>query len=160
LSDYLLKEIDHRDKYLTIIPKAINALLKEKEIQNIKHGNEFWFIKAQNTFKIFQEVELPLNVYKEFLNDYQSYNGRYDKFFALVKDTKPYTNLALLLGQLVAYIDEKATAKQSWNNYDDKRTIGNTGVRQNLWVQQLLQYKQAGNNLNAITIPVIQNAIG
>ncbi len=155
----LLKEVGTRDKYLTIIPKAINQLLKQNSIQKVKAANDFWFLNAQNTLEKFKELELPLEVYEDFLNDYQAFEGRYDEFVNAAKGKQAYANLALLLGQLVAYIDEKATAKQAWNSYADKRSIARTGIRQNLWVQQLLQYKQAGNNIEAISTPVIKNAL-
>ncbi|BDS12012.1 McrB family protein [Aureispira anguillae] len=155
----LLKEIESKDKYLSIIPKAIHQLLQQETVQEVQKATDFWFQKAQVILEKFRAIDLPLEVYEDFWADYQNFEGRYDAFVTQAKDQALYADLALLLGQLVAYIDEKATAKQSWNEYKDKRCLATTGIRQNLWVQQLLQYKQAGNNLAAITTPTIKNAL-
>lgn len=156
----LLKDVDNKDKYLTILPKAIQQLLKEDtEIQKVQQASSFWFQKAQESFNTFQGCSLPLEAYKKFWNDYQQFNGRYDAFVQSIHSKETYTDFALLLGQLIAYLDEKATAKQAWNDYTDKRCIANTGIRQNLWIQQLVQYKQAGNSLEAISTPNIKNAL-
>lgn len=156
----LLKDVDNKDKYLTILPKAIQQLLKEDlEIQKVQQANSFWFQKAQESFKYFQEYSLPLEIYQKFLTDYQQFNGRYDSFVQTIQAKEAYANFALSLGKLIAYLDEKATAKQAWNDYQDKRCIANTGIRQNLWIQQLVQYKQAGNDLEVISTLNIKNAL-
>lgn len=156
----LLKDVDNKDKYLTILPKAIQQLLKEDlAIQKVQQANTFWFQKAQESFKTFQECSLSLDIYQKFLSDYQAFNGRYDRFVQAVQSKETYANFALLLGKLIAYLDEKATTKQAWNDYPDKRCIANTGIRQNLWIQQLVQYKQAKNSLEAISTPNIKNAL-
>lgn len=155
----LLKEVDLKDKYLTIIPKAIHQLLEQKIVQGVQKAAIFWFTKAQETLQQFQSIELPLKSYEACIKDYQQFGGRYDAFVEAINAQKSYKELAFLLGQLITYIDEKAAAKQNWNKYSDKRCIARTGIRQNLWVQQLIQYKQAGNNLDAITTPTIKNAL-
>lgn len=156
----LLKDVDNKDKYLTILPKAIQQLLKEDlEILKVQQANQFWFQKAREALTGFQAFSLPSEVYQQFINDYQQFNGRYDRFVQSVHSKEAYANFALLLGKLIAYLDEKATAKQEWNDYQDKRCIANTGIRQNLWIQQLVQYKQAGNSLEAISTPNIKNAL-
>lgn len=155
----LLKEITTKDKYLSIIPKALHELLKQTDMQQLQASNDFWFSKAQTTLQNFQALELPLEVYEACGNDYQNYTGRFDDFVKAAQNQEPYAELLVLLGQLVAYIDEKATARKIWNTYPDKRSIAQTGIRQNLWVQQLLQYKQAGNNIEAITTASIKNAL-
>lgn len=156
----LLKDVDNKDKYLTILPKAIQQLLQEEvEIIKVQQADNFWFQKAQEALKAFQAINLPLELYKRFLNDYQQFNGRYDHFIESIQEQETYADFALLLGKLVAYIDEKATAKQEWNDYSDKRCIAHTGIRQHLWIQQLVQYKQAGNSLEAISTIPIKNAL-
>lgn len=154
----LLKAITTKDKYLSIIPKAIHELLRKKDIRQIQTAKSFWFEQAQVILERFNSLELPLEVYEQCGQDYQSYTGRFDAF---VEETsqQSYHQLIQLIGELVSYIDAKATGKQQWNSYKDKRSVAQTGVRQNLWVQQLLQYKQAGNNIAAITTPIIKNAL-
>lgn len=154
----LLKELEIKNKYHSIIPKAFHQLLEQKQIKQVQTATHFWFEQAQDILKQFQAVELPAAVYERCLQDYQQFEGRYDTFVAKHQQ-KPYASIALLLGQLVAHIDKKATAKQAWNTYPDKRCFAQTGIRQHLWVQQLLEYKQAGNKLEAINNISIQNAL-
>lgn len=156
----LLKDVDNKDKYLTILPKAIQQLLKEDlDIIKVQQANVFWFQKAQEVLKAFQDIKLSPSIYQQFLEDYQLFEGRYDSFVQSVQNKKPYADFALLIGKLIAYIDEKAAAKQEWNDYSDKRCVAYTGIRQNLWIQQLTQYKQAGNDLDAIRTTNIKDAL-
>ena len=49
--------------------------------------------------------------------------------------------LLKIIGELFSYIDQYAAMKNKLNAYKDKRTMANTQIRQNHWVQQLLNYK-------------------
>ena len=63
-----------------------------------------------------------------------------------------------LTGQLVSYCDVHAANKETYNEYEDKRTIAKAGVRMNDWVDKLFNYKIQGNNTEVLT-PSIKNAI-
>lgn len=154
----LLKEVETKDKYWSIIPKAIQELLTQPLIQQIQQSKAFWFEKAQVVFKDFQALKLSKEVYESFAEDYQKNEGRYDDFVRNNTD-KPYSNLGHLIGQLVAYLDDKAAGKQVWNECSDKRCVATTGIRQNTWVQQLISYKQADNNIEVISTIFVKNAL-
>ncbi|MCT8977878.1 AAA family ATPase [Clostridium sp. CX1] len=57
------------------------------------------------------------------------------------KDTNTY-KVVLCIGELIAYIDFQAANKKDFNKYTDTRTIAKSFVRQNVWVSNLLNYKQ------------------
>jgi hypothetical protein len=66
--------------------------------------------------------------------------------------------LLTLLGELVSYCDLHAANKKGYNQYDDNRTLARAGVRMNDWLDKLLNYKIAENNLSKLT-PSIKNAL-
>ena len=72
----------------------------------------------------------------------------------MIRDFKFLT----LTGQLVSYCDVHAANKETYNEYEDKRTIAKAGVRMNDWIDKLFNYKIQGNNTEVLT-PSIKNAI-
>jgi len=155
-----IQALEKRNKYQAILAKAVEQLLMEGRIQQIQKAETFWLAKAQAALAKLEGLSVNKLVGTQALQDYEQSNKRFDSFVKVAQLTnKPYATLLETMGQLVAYIDNKATAKQQWNDYKDKRTIAQTGVRQHLWVKQLLAYKQAANNLEAITTTAIKNAL-
>lgn len=55
----------------------------------------------------------------------------------------------------VAYFDAKSKDKNQYNEYEDKRTIAQAGIRQDDWITRLLKYKISSTDLT----PGIKNLI-
>lgn len=154
----LLAEVGKLPKYEQLLPKALPYFLQQPTIQKIQQATEFWFAAAQELLQQWQTISITAAEYEQWQKAYQESEERFDTFVAQQKEQSYYGAL-LILAKLIAHIEEKATAKKQWNTVPDNRTIAPTGIRQNLWIQQLLTYKKAGNNLAAITTPTIQNAL-
>lgn len=74
------------------------------------------------------------------------------------KESNDY-KLLQLIGELIAYCDTNAAGKQEFNRYEDRRAVASSGVRQPIWVKNLIQFKLHDNNINSISSPSIQNAL-
>ncbi|TND09124.1 MAG: KAP P-loop domain-containing protein [Bacteroidetes bacterium] len=55
-----------------------------------------------------------------------------------------------LIGKLVAYFD-KTGHDRSWNEFSPKRYVASSNVNQDDWINNLFKYKQAGNDINAVS---------
>lgn len=154
----ILASIAQKDPYQSIVQKALQELLQQTSIQHIQAATEFWFSEGQRALQELQALTVSEETYTHFLVHYQAFKGSYADFVQQLEEQPAY-ELALALGKVIAYIDEKAANKQAWNAYADKRTLGKTGIRQDRWVKQLLAYHQAGNNPEALQTEVVRHAI-
>lgn len=155
----IFKEVGQLPKYQHLLPKVIeNILHKNSYFENIQSSEVFWFEQARKILLEFQQLSLDTSIYEKCLLAYQASSESFDRFVAN-NQTQPYGHFLLLLGQLIAHIEAKASNKSTWNSYEDKRTIAPTGIRQNLWVQQLIQYKIHNNAIDVIRTQIIKNAL-
>lgn len=154
----ILAAIAQKDPYQSIVQKALQELLQLPSIQQIQEAQDFWFLQGQLALKQLQDLSVEEEVYEHFLVHYQAFQGSYGEWVTQLEGQATHA-LALAIGKVIAYLEEKAANKQIWNAYADKRTLGKTGIRQDRWVKQLLLYKQANNDPNALQTAVVKNAI-
>lgn len=127
------------------ISNKIQALI-DKQIADC---NDFFFQKVKTVFEEWNR----LNIKAELLNELIQLD--YAVFIEKAKNDEEIRVIKDLLFTLVAYCDAKASGKQKLNQYNDKRHIAQSGIRQNAWVRQWLKYKR---NPNEVT-DAIQNLI-
>jgi hypothetical protein len=124
--------------------------LENKKIKTIIESKDFYFNKA---FEIYNEfISLPkldsektnkiVNRVKELINS-KSFNHM--NLLEEYKNDLSSYNVLYKIGELVSYIDLSASNKNNFNKYDDKRTLALSGVRQQVWVTHLLNYKESEN---------------
>ncbi len=154
----ILTAIAQKDPYQSIVEKALQELLQRDDIQRIQTAKEFWLQEGQLALKTLQQLPIDAATYEHFLVHYQAFKGNYADFVQQLQGQPAY-ELALSIGTVIAYMDDKAANKQVWNRYADKRTLGQTGVRQDRWVKQLLAYRQANNDLAALPTEVVRHAV-
>lgn len=154
----ILTAIAQKDPYQSIVQKSLQELLQHTNIQRIQDAEEFWFLKGQQALQHFQELPIEDATYEHFLVHYQAFKGSYAEFVTQLEG-QPAHELALALGQVIAYLDDKAANKQAWNAYADNRTLGKTGIRQDRWVKQLMAYRQANNDPAALQTEVVRHAV-
>src|SRR5690606_38756044 len=82
----------------------------------------------------------------------------YTSFISSFSNDSEDHKILQTIGELVSYCDLNAANKSELNEYDDKRTIARSFVRQTDWVKNLLNYKIANNNPEVLTDSV-RNAI-
>jgi len=151
-----LKNFDFSDSNL--IPEIVLAINSEF-IQNQINESEFIFQKAREHFEYFKNIdELSVGFFKTIQKKYLDSDSTYSEFIKnLPKETEEY-KLIYTIGKLISYIDVNAANKNELNDYDDKRTIALTGIRQTLWLKYLLEFKVRKNDYSSFT-PIIKSAL-
>jgi hypothetical protein len=130
-------------------------------LKEIVQEKSFYFLKAQAKLKEFIDYA-PLSIpqssfYSGLLSLSKKHVGPFEDLLdRLDKKSQEYQFL-ILIGKLIAHIDSKAYNKNIWNEYNDKRTLARSAVRQNNWVENLIQYK-IDKELKNVS-PSIANAI-
>lgn len=111
--------------------------------------SDFYFEKAQEALNEWKSMNVESNLLDELLKlPAKDCKVRIETDSTL-KDIKD------AIFKLVAYCDVNAADKNTYNEYDDKRTIAKAGIRQHAWVFQWLKFKQ---NQSSVT-ESIQNII-
>ena len=141
-----------------LIPEILVELNNEI-IQKLCLLETFNFQKGTNKLIEFENHnDLTSDEIISLLDRFKESNTTFTKFIdALNKNSKEFKFLTIV-GQLVSYCDVHAANKNTYNEYEDKRTIAKAGVRMNAWIEKLLNYKIEDNDLGQLT-PSIRNAI-
>ncbi len=129
----------------------IKKILNKEEIKRVINNRDFQFQKAVDKYKEFISYDIDnstldgiienLNAIGEF--NFNKFIGQYDDEFEEYKFLK-------IIGQLISYLDSKAANKHEYNEYKDKRVVSSPFVRQNKWVENLLNYKK-NSDINQLT---------
>lgn len=119
------------------LKNRIEGLLKEKKLVDILEEKDFCFEKSKaalDAFIEFNDLEL--------LADMKNQNfSTMDAVDAYTKINDKARSFIEIINKLVAYLDSKAKNKSEYNEYHDDRTIAQAGIRQHLWIRQLILYK-------------------
>jgi hypothetical protein len=147
---------EHEEKLRNIINKAIH-----ENIENIKpyiEMEDYAFEKLTDKWKEFIKFDISSNSLDELKSDIESLD-KYNSGDILnrYKNEEDKYNFLTLLFEVVAYADHKAYNKNEYNQYEDKRTLALTFVKQNEWAKNLINYKKY-NDLSKV-IEVIRNVI-
>jgi hypothetical protein len=151
------ESVQNSDVNINLLPEILEVLEDASiidlcELEELRYRKGFdKLIEFENYDGLTkEEITLLLNQFKEsgltFTNFVES----------LDKESKEY-QLLTLVGEVVSYCDLHAANKKVYNQYDDNRTLGKAGVRMNDWLDKLLSYKLADNDLEKLT-PSIKNA--
>lgn len=134
---------------------AIESDLIQKDIEE----KDFYFQKALSKFSEFESLqETTPGFFKQIYDSFINSNKTYKEFIKELPVDSPEHKLILLIGQLVSYCDINAAAKKQLNDYEDKRTLARSFVRQTDWVKSLLNFKANNNDFNLLP-PSIKNAL-
>jgi hypothetical protein len=141
-----------------LIPEIV-AAIQSDYVQTSINEVEFKFQKASEFFEYFKNLKEPSEgFYNALQKKYLDSESTYSEFIkTLSVDSEEY-KLIYSIGKLISYIDVNAANKNELNEYDDKRTLALTGIRQTLWLKSLLEYKVKNNNYSTFT-PIIKSAL-
>ena len=139
-------------------PEIVEAILSV-DIQEELKETDFHFQFAQDKFHEFVNYDYTnIDIYKKLLDDFSNSNKSFIDFLDSIVNQEEH-QIIKLIGELVSYCDLNAANKHSFNNYEDKRTLARSFVRQTDWVKSLLNFKIAKNDFS--TLPSsINNALG
>lgn len=171
----LSKEIEDIQPYLNIIKKSYESIRKihKEKIKNLIQNaieNSNQYIKSDMEREEYSFEKL-LNKWEEFknfkisnsdLDELKSYLEGLDKFRSqeildIHKNYEVKYNFLNLINEVVSYVDLNGFNKAIYNQYEDKRTLALTFVRQKEWVKNLISYKKNGDITQLA--PVIRNII-
>ncbi len=171
-----LNEGSNLENYFDIIRKCYEGTkggYEEKLRNNIKKSieanydyiikpyidkEEYVFEKLIHKWDEFIKFDISNNSLDELKSDIESLD-RFSSGEILnkYKNEEDKYNFLTLLYEVVAYADKNAYNKNVYNQYEDKRTLALTFVRQNEWVKNLISYKKY-SDLTKVS-EVIRNVI-
>lgn len=146
-----VKEIDTMNSKLE---EAIKKALQSEKIVEICQSRDYHFQKLLNVKNHFLNFEISNVEISDILIDYDKSEETFEDF--VKSNTGKKRELLELLAEFISYMDEKASGKILWNQYEDKRVLANSSVRQTHWVKNILGYKK---DSNVEMSPSITNAI-
>ena len=130
----------------TEVYKKSQEFLQTEGMQKIMVSTDFYFQKARDAFYKFMEYDNRRLI--EEIIDWTYNKQRYS-------DRNDVQELLGLIDNLVAYCDVHAFNKAKLNEYEDKRVLARSNIRQNAWIKQLLLYKLDRNKCT----PAIHNTV-
>lgn len=137
---------------------AIAAAVNSPEIQKLLNQEEFYFEKGQKQLSDFEAFQGSKEFFEKVLEDFINSGKTYKDLMLEIDSESETYKLLLSIGKLVSYCDKNAANKNLYNEYEDKRTMALSFVRQSDWVKNLLNYKINQHQLDALA-PSIKNAI-
>ena len=116
----------------------------EEKLQNnprysaIINSNEFYFQKGKDAMNVWLDLEIP-EAQKIVL---QELSSNYKQFSLISTTNQPeLIEIKTLIHKVISYCDDKARGKNTYNEYDDKRTLARASVRMGPWVKNLVSFK-------------------
>ena len=119
----------------------LKELLQQYYDSDVANAQEFYFSKAQEALNSWRSLSIDDSLIDKLIKiDYGEFNelALSDPTIKSIRDS---------IFRLVSYCDTKASEKESFNEYADKRAIATAGIRQNAWVRQWLTYKKDASNV-------------
>ena len=114
----------------------LKQIFQQQYNRSIAELKEFYYEKAQIALNNWKSLKIDESLLDRLLNlDYEAFNT------LATKDTTVKT-IKESIFTLVSYCDQNACDKNSYNEYENKRTIAKAGIRQNAWVKQWLTFKK------------------
>lgn len=149
-----------KSQYEEKVRNFINAAIEESSeyIKPYIEAEEYGFQKLTDKWKEYTKFEISNSSLDELKSDIESL----DKFSSgdilnKYKNEEDKYSLLNVLYEIIAYVDKNAYNKGIYNQYEDKRALALTFVRQNEWVKGLINYKKY-NDLTKVP-EVVRNVI-
>ena len=155
---YILEVYENKVQKTGLIPEIV-AAIKSDFIQNAIKEEDFSFQKASDHYAFFKNIKEPSpGFFIALQQKYLTLDSTYSDFILTLSQESEEYKLIYSIGKLVSYIDLNAANKNELNEYEDKRTLARSGIRQTLWLKYLLEYKVNNNDYSKFT-PIIKSAL-
>jgi hypothetical protein len=127
------------------IHEIIEELLKTQDFLSLINADEYHFSKIYDIRNEFDAYKISTSEIDYIIENYvKNYTTNYENFCDNISDII-IKDFAIIMGKLIAHIDLKASGKNKWNAYIDKRIIANSSVRQTNWVSFFCSLKKDKN---------------
>jgi hypothetical protein len=141
------------------LSQEILVAIQSENIQKLIQSDQFFHQLALDKWNEFKSLKPQVAIYETLFKSVTD-GISYNKFLASYsKDSDEYKILRCI-GELIAYMDYHAANKNEYNQYDDKRILAKSSVRQGAWIKNLLRYKIDGHSTANINAQSIVNSIG
>lgn len=122
-----------------LLQEDISRIFLSGKYGSIETSSEFWFERARRKLHELRSIDFftyDLDKIAEDLIDSE------DSFVSFMnKQDAKLQHILKLVGELIAYVDHNGKNKNIWNQYEDKRAIAPTGIRQKTFASNILKYK-------------------
>ncbi len=124
----------------TAIKALVESFISRPPCATIIQSEEFYFDRLSALFEEYKHFDVT--PFKEKLGTFERKQNGFS-FKQLLEDNTgtQYYEFLLLIGKMVAYIDEKGYNKRVWNLNPDLHVISLAGLRQDDWTYCFFQYK-------------------
>ncbi len=143
---------------INIIKERIGQILKNHQIKDVIQYNGFYYQKALDVWKDFNDFPISKVEIDKIIDDYASFEEGFKSFVDSQIDNKT-KQILTLIGTLISYLDKHAANRREWNEYKDKRCIARSGVRQNIWVNNFLDLKKQTYSIKDISAQSVRQSI-
>ncbi|HLS11117.1 MAG TPA: AAA family ATPase [Flavobacteriaceae bacterium] len=136
----LLRMKKDNEQTLIEIEELINEAIRSPYIEELINAEEFYFQHLLNVKDAFFDYSISESEIERIIEDYEAYkDGTFEDY--VIQSDESVRPFLELLAEYISYLDEKASGKDRWNKYRDKRTIALAFVRMPYWVKNLLRFK-------------------
>ena len=115
----------------------LSTYLNQPVFQSIINEEEFYFQKGQDALKQWMNFPVSDELKDTLIKLAKDYKG----ILELAKERNDVKEVLDLLFEVIAYCDNHARDKNSYNKYEDKRALADAFVRMNSWVEKIIQYR-------------------
>lgn len=137
--------------------EEIREAAESANIKSIINSEEYYFQKALDKYNEFKQLIVEDTILDNLIAQSNEKPFSYEKLLEKSQLNMQEYKVLIIIGELVSYIDKSAAMKNKFNEYDDKRTMAHTSVRQNIWLQSFLKLKR---DINLDELPDgVKNAI-
>ena len=131
----------------------LSAILEQDIVQSIMNAPDFYFQKGQDA--LLEWLNFPLS--EEVKSDLIRLSKNYKQLQTEAESNEELNAALTKIFEVIAYCDNHAKDKNTYNQYDDKRALADAFVRMNSWTERLIQFRfqkdevPSGSPLNAFT---------
>ena len=123
--------------------ELIQNALENPLIPLVVDSADFYFQKGQDSLKRWLELQVSTELSAKLID----LSSDYEKIQSEAEKDKELQKVLDLLFEIISYCDTKAKNKNIYNKYPDKRCLAMAFVRMNNWVEHLILFKLAPNEL-------------
>ncbi|RLJ73661.1 leucine-rich repeat domain-containing protein [Pedobacter alluvionis] len=142
-----------------VLDATLGQIMEDDTTRRITTENNFYFQLAKNKYREFISFEPPSpSFYNQLEVDFRNSRTTFSNYIKSVEGSggEAYRFLKLC-GELISYMDYHAYNKRVWNEYADHRVLANASVRQNIWLTNLLRFKDG--TFDQVTSSNVLNAL-
>jgi hypothetical protein len=126
----------------------IEAILSQDNYAQVVDADEFYFQKAQDALNKWLKLEVSESAKSKLIELCR----QYEKLKEFQSKDDEIKKIMELLFEIISYCDVNAKQKNTYNKYDDKRTLAKATVRMGSWIAGIIKLKFKHESINGASI--------